>query len=145
MTLTTRTKVARMAVLPPFAATLFLSAALLFCVQPMFAKMVLPLLGGAPGVWNTAMMFFQTALLAGYAYAHVVARRVPPVAQGPVHLAVLAAGFIFLPLGIAADWTPPADAWPIAWLLALLAATVGLPFLAVFAGLVYGLRAIIPR
>src|SRR3954454_10371066 len=58
-----------------YAVTLFLSAFLLFLIQPLFAKLVLPLLGGSPGVWNTCMVFFQSALLAGYAYAHFVSRR----------------------------------------------------------------------
>jgi hypothetical protein len=124
---------ARAGLLPLFAATLFLSAALLFAVQPMVAKMVLPLLGGAPAVWNTAMLFFQGALLAGYAYAHLLARHLRPGAQVAAHLAVLAAGFLFLPLGLAEGWAPPADASPILWLLALLSASVGLPFLALSA------------
>ena len=64
-----------------FAITLFLSAFLLFLVQPLFAKLVLPLLGGSPGVWNTCMVFFQSALLAGYAYAHFVSRRVSIIWQ----------------------------------------------------------------
>ena len=61
-------------ILPLFAITLFVSALLLFWVQPMFSRMVLPTLGGSPAVWNTAMVFFQTALLAGYLYAHLVSR-----------------------------------------------------------------------
>jgi hypothetical protein len=74
-----------------FAATLFCSALLLFAVQPMFAKMVLPSLGGAPSVWSVAMVFFQGALLVGYGYAHLIARRLT-VGQGAlVHLGVLAA------------------------------------------------------
>src|SRR6478672_4927667 len=74
-----------------FAVTLFASALLLFAVQPMFTKMVLPLLGGAPAVWSIAMVFFQAALLIGYAYAHLLSRTLN-VAQGAlVHLAVLAA------------------------------------------------------
>src|SRR5262245_50434460 len=74
---------------PLFAATLFGSALLLFAVQPMFAKMVLPRLGGSPSVWSVAMVFFQAALLAGYAYAHLLARTLP-VGQGAfVHLGVL--------------------------------------------------------
>jgi hypothetical protein len=123
----------RAAVLPLFAATLFLSASLLFVVQPMMAKLVLPLLGGAPAVWNTAMLFFQGALLAGYAYAHLLVRHLGPRLQVGAHLAVLAAGFLFLPLGLPAGWSPPPDASPIPWLLALLGVSVGLPFLAVAA------------
>ena len=62
-----------------FAAAIFVSAFLLFWVQPLFSKMVLPLLGGAPAVWNTAMMFFQLLLLAGYGYAHLLSRILPMV------------------------------------------------------------------
>lgn len=62
-----------------YAATLFVSALLLFSIQPMFAKMVLPKLGGAPAVWSVAMVFFQTVLLAGYAYAHLVNRLLAPM------------------------------------------------------------------
>ena len=74
-----------------YAATLFLSALLLFVVQPMFTKMVLPRLGGAPTVWSVAMVFFQAALLAGYAYAHLVVRRLPLGLGALIHLGVLAA------------------------------------------------------
>src|ERR1043165_3560246 len=80
-----------------FAATLFASALLLFAVQPLFTKMVLPMLGGAPSVWSVAMVFFQAALLAGYAYAHLVARTLS-VGQGAlVHLGMLAAAALTLP------------------------------------------------
>src|SRR5262245_15750311 len=83
------------------AITLFLSALLLFAVQPMFAKMVLPRLGGAPTVWSVAMVFFQAALLVGYAYAHLVIRVLPLGIGALVHLAVLGAAAITLPIGIA--------------------------------------------
>src|SRR5207253_8761961 len=74
-----------------YAATLFLSALLLFLVQPMFTKMVLPKLGGAPTVWSVAMVFFQAALLAGYAYAHLLVRRLPLGLGSLLHLGILAA------------------------------------------------------
>src|SRR5262245_8502292 len=91
-----------------FAATLFLSALLLFLVQPMFTKMVLPKLGGAPTVWSVAMVFFQAALLAGYAYAHLLVRRLPLGSGALVHLGVLAAAALTLPIGIAQGFgTPP--------------------------------------
>src|SRR5688572_33121479 len=64
-----------------FGATLFMSAALIFCVQPMFARMALPQLGGSPNVWNTCVVFFQAALLTGYLYAHVITTRLPLGAQ----------------------------------------------------------------
>ena len=116
-----------------FAAALFLAAFLVFSVQPMFARMALPLLGGAPAVWNTAMVFFQGALLAGYAYAHLLATRLAPRRQPLVHLAVLGAAALVLPIAVAAGWQPPAEATPIPWLLALLAVSVGAPFVAVAA------------
>jgi len=116
-----------------FSLTLALSALLLFLVQPMAGRLVLPLLGGSPAVWTTAMVFFQAMLLAGYAWAHLLASRLSLVRQGMVHLAVLAAGLLVLPIALPAGAAPPADAFPIPWLLALLTATVGLPFFALAA------------
>src|SRR5947209_10742773 len=75
------------------ALTLFLSSSLLFLVQPMIAKMILPLLGGTPAVWNTCMVFFQAGLLAGYSYAHVSTTWLRTRRQVTVHIAVL-----FLPI-----------------------------------------------
>ena len=115
---------------PLFIATVFVNAALLFSVQPMFARLVLPLLGGVPAVWNTALVFFQTALLAGYAYAWMVSARLPLRAQLPAHLVVMAVPLLALPIAVPAGWAPPADASPVAWQLMLMAATVGLPFFA---------------
>ena len=106
------------AVVPLYAGTLFVSALLLFWVQPLIAKMMLPLLGGAPAVWNTAMMFFQLVLLGGYGYAHLVTRLRTLRVQAAVHLAVLAGGFVFLPFAIGADAAPPADGSPVFWELA---------------------------
>jgi hypothetical protein len=116
-----------------FAATLFASALLLFAVQPMFTKMVLPKLGGAPSVWSVAMVFFQTALLVGYAYAHLLARTLS-VGQGAlVHLGVLAAAALTLPIGIAHGFgVPPSEGIGL-WLVALFAASIGLPFAALSA------------
>src|ERR671929_2416671 len=91
-----------------FAGTLFASALLLFAVQPMFTKMVLPMLGGAPSVWSVAMVFFQAALLAGYAYAHLLARTLDVRQADLVHLGVLAVAAPTLPIGIAQGFgTPP--------------------------------------
>jgi hypothetical protein len=120
-------------VMPLFAVTLFASALLLFCVQPLFVKLLLPLLGGSPGVWNTAMVFFQGALLAGYAYAHLTTRFLPPRGQVLLHLLLLAVAVLALPIGVAAGWSPPVDRSPIAWLLAALGASIGLPFFVVSA------------
>src|SRR5436853_5559237 len=87
-----------------YIATVFLSAALLFVVQPMFTKMVLPQLGGAAAVWSVAMVFFQTTLLAGYAYAHALTRFAPGRASVVIHLAVMIVACFALPLHIASGW-----------------------------------------
>src|ERR1700754_2229457 len=84
-----------------YAATIFLSALLLFLMQPMFTKMVLPRLGGAPQVWSVAMVFFQAALLAGYGYAHALTRYAPGRTSVIVHLAVMVIACVALPLHIA--------------------------------------------
>jgi len=116
-----------------FTITLTLSAGLLFWVQPMFAKMVLPMLGGAPAVWNTSMVFFQASLLAGYAYAHYSTRHLDLRYQSLLHVIVLAFAFLALPIGVATGWSPPTSTTPVGWLLALLAASIGLPVFAVSA------------
>ncbi|HWA10536.1 MAG TPA: fused MFS/spermidine synthase [Opitutaceae bacterium] len=114
-----------------YALTICTSAALLFLMEPMFARLVLPLLGGAPAVWNTAMVFFQSALLAGYAYAHLLTSRLGTRAQAAGHLLVLLLPLAALPLAIPAGWTPPVAANPAFWLLGLMGVSVGLPFFAV--------------
>ena len=117
-----------------FAAAIFLSAALLFAVQPMFTKMVLPRLGGTPSVWSVAMVFFQAVLLAGYAYAHALTRYFPGKRSMVIHLVVMALAVVFLPLSIA-TWfgNPPSDATAALWLLGLFAASIGVPFFALSA------------
>jgi len=120
-------------VLVLFTATTFLSALLLFSVQPMFAKMVLPVLGGSPSVWAVALCFFQGALLAGYAYAHVLMTRVPAQAAGIVHLAVCLLAFVVLPIALPKNWGEPPAGEPYLWQLGLFAVAVGLPFFAVSA------------
>jgi hypothetical protein len=117
-------------VLPLYTLTIFLAAGLLFLVQPLFARMALPLLGGAPAVWNTAMVFYQAALLAGYAYAHVATRVLGVRRQAALHLALLLLPLAVLPVRVPPGWHPPADANPVPWLLALLTVAVGLPFFA---------------
>lgn len=114
-----------------YTATIFLGATLLFLLQPMFARMVLPLLGGSPAVWNTAMVFFQAVLLAGYAYAHASLRQLGTRRQPLWHLPVMLLPFAVLPVAVRSGWTPPADANPAGWLLALMAVAIGLPFLVV--------------
>src|SRR3989440_492449 len=117
-----------------YAAAIFLSAALLFAVQPMFTKMVLPRLGGSPSVWSVAMVFFQAVLLAGYAYAHALTSYLPGRRSVIVHLAVMIAATLFLPLAIATWWSrPPADATAAIWLLGLFTVSIGLPFFALSA------------
>ena len=116
-----------------FAATMFVGAALLFWVQPLFTKMVLPLLGGSPSVWNTAMVFFQAALLCGYGYAHLLTRYLEPRSQCLAHLCLLGAAALALPIGIAEGWRPDSDAPPALWLLGLLFVSIGAPFFAVAA------------
>jgi hypothetical protein len=116
-----------------FTITLTLSAGLLFWVQPMFAKMVLPMLGGAPAVWNTSMVFFQASLLTGYAYAHYSTRYLDLRYQSLLHVIVLAFAFLALPISVATGWSPPTSTTPVGWLLALLTVSIGLPFFAVSA------------
>jgi hypothetical protein len=116
-----------------YAGTLFLSALLLFAVQPMFTKMILPRLGGAPAVWSVAMVFFQAALLAGYAYAHLLARMLRPQRAAFVHVAVLAVASMALPIGISQDFTSPPEGAVVLWLFGLIAASIGLPFTALAA------------
>ncbi len=116
-----------------FTLTTFLSALLLFAVQPMFAKMVLPVLGGSPSVWAVAMLFFQAALLAGYCYAHLLLRFVPVVTTGFIHLAVSVLAFIVLPIGLPAWFGEPPAGEPYLWQLGLFSVAVGLPFFAVAA------------
>ncbi len=120
-------------VLPGFVATLFLSAGLMFLIEPMVAKMVLPRLGGTPAVWSTCLVFFQATLLLGYAYAHALARLLPLPGQILVHLAVLLPlAAIFLPVDLGAGAPSPGES-PAPWLLLRLACVAGLPVFAISA------------
>jgi hypothetical protein len=111
-----------------YAVGLFVSAFLLFAVQPMFTKMVLPLLGGAPSVWSVAMVFFQAALLCGYAYAHFIVRRMPFGTGALAHLGLLAVAAATLPIAVTQNLgSPPTDNIPI-WLVGILTLSIGLPF-----------------
>jgi hypothetical protein len=94
----------------------------------MFSKMVLPLLGGAPAVWTTCMLFFQVVLLGGYAYAHLLPRWIGPRRHTFLHLVLFLVSTAFLPLQVARGWVPPADANPVPWLVGLLAVSLGIPF-----------------
>ena len=111
-----------------FASVLFLNALLLFWVQPLFAKMVLPILGGSPSVWSTCMLFFQAALLAGYAYAHAGVGWLGIRRQAAVHGILVWAPLFLLPIGVPQVGAGIATREPISWLLMVLATGVGLPF-----------------
>ena len=113
-----------------YTLTLFLSASLLFIVQPMFTRLVVPLLGGSPAVWNAGQAFFQMALLGGYAYAYATSRWVKPRWQIVLHLTLGLAplALLMLPIRIPPGWIPPTDSNPLPWLLGLLTLAVGLPF-----------------
>jgi len=115
-------------VLAVYTAAIFVSALLLFSVQPLFAKMVLPRLGGSPAVWSVAMVFFQSLLLAGYAYAHFLMRIKSRAVPAAVHLALLAVAFFTLPLSIASGWGEPPTSGYALWLLGLFVVSIGLPF-----------------
>jgi hypothetical protein len=115
-----------------FAATLFVSAFLLFLIQPMIAQMILPLLGGTPQVWNTCMVFFQAALLGGYGYTHSATTYWPVRRQTLFQIALLALPFVFflLPFGIG-SWTPAVNFNPVWSVFYILILSVGLPFFVV--------------
>lgn len=112
-----------------YAVTIFLSAFLLFQVQPLLGKYILPWFGGMPAVWTTCMLFFQALLLAGYAYAHASNTWLTPRRQAIVHLVLLLLSLAFLPIAPADYWRPHGDEWPTGHILLLLAATVGVPYL----------------
>jgi spermidine synthase len=116
---------------PLFVTTILLGSFLLFLVQPMVARMALPRLGGAPAVWNSAMLVYQALLLGGYAYAHWLGR-VPLRRQAVIHLAVLAAAALWLPLGLMA-LEMPVNAEPAIWVPWLLGASIGPLFFAISA------------
>ena len=111
-----------------YGLTLFVSALLLFSIQPMFAKMVLPKLGGAPAVWSVAMVFFQTTLLAGYAYAHVLNRTLRSRRVAMLHLVLVAVTAMALPIAVAPGWSAPPPDGAALWLFGLFAISIGLPF-----------------
>ena len=94
----------------------------------MMAKMILPMLGGTPAVWNTCMLFYQAALLGGYGYVHAITSVIDPRRQVLLHVILLAVPLALLPIGLPAGWTPPDQASPIVWVLLLLAVAIGFPF-----------------
>src|SRR6185295_2549098 len=110
-----------------YAATIFLSSFLLFLVQPLIARLILPWFGGSAAVWTTCMLFFQMLLLAGYAYAHALGK-LAGRRQAMVHTALLLAALATLPIMPAESWKPTGEQEPISRILLLLGATVGLPY-----------------
>ncbi len=111
-----------------YAATIFLSSFLLFLVQPLIARLILPWFGGTAAVWTTCMLFFQSMLLAGYAYAHASEAKLAPRAQAVLHAALLAAAVALLPIAPGESWKPQGGEEPIRHILLLLTAAVGLPY-----------------
>jgi SAM-dependent methyltransferase len=114
--------------MPLHAATVFLGAFLLFLVQPLLARQILPWFGGAAIVWTLCMVFFQLVLLLGYAYAHALASRASGRAQAAIHIALLAASLLALPVAPDPSWKPRGGDNPVTGILALLFATIGLPY-----------------
>jgi len=112
-----------------FGLTLFLSGALLFLVEPMFAKMALPKLGGAPAVWNICTVFYQALLLGGYAFSHQLAKRLTPRRAALVQVGIVSVVFFFLPIRLPEMLDSPLKHNPTLWLLLLLTIGMGLPFL----------------
>src|SRR5215212_1499485 len=124
--------------MPLFSATIFISAALLFLVEPMFAKFILPLFGSTPAVWTGSMLFFQAALLAAYLYVHATTTWLGARKQAWLHLAVVSLPLLLFllsgPLAVPSEgWAPSSQSNPIFLLLGLMLVAVGLPFFAIAA------------
>src|SRR5207302_10408662 len=124
-----RTEVIRypLAATLPYATTIFLSSFLLFLVQPIIAKQILPWFGGSAGVWTTCLVFFQSVLLAGYAYADWTTR-LGSRRQAYLHVALLAVSLACLPIIASSSWKPQGSEEPVLRILLLLGATIGLPY-----------------
>jgi SAM-dependent methyltransferase len=112
----------------PYALAIFSGAFLLFQVQPLIGKYILPWFGGGPGVWTTCLLFFQVVLLGGYAYAHLLSTRLRPRTQAIVHGVLLVAAMLMLPIAPSADWKLHVGGNPTAHILLLLAGTIGVPY-----------------
>jgi hypothetical protein len=112
----------------PFAVTIFAGAFLLFLVQPLISKFILPWFGGGPGVWTTCLLFFQIVLLAGYAYAHVSTRLFSPRTQAALHAVLLVGALLLLPITPSVQWKPLSNEEPTLKILALLGICLGLPY-----------------
>src|SRR5438067_10256880 len=111
-----------------FAAAITLSAFLIFLVQPLVAKQILPWFGGSAAVWTTCMVFFQTALLAGYGYADWAPRRLGIRRHARIHAVLALVSLIALPITVSTFWKPEGSTMPILGILGLLTATIGLPY-----------------
>ena len=111
-----------------YALTIFVSAFLLFLIQPIIAKQILPWFGGTAAVWTTCLVFFQFALLAGYFYSDWLTRKVTPKRQAVIHIALVAVAILLLPIIPDVGWKPNGDESPSLRILALMAATIGLPY-----------------
>jgi hypothetical protein len=111
-----------------FASTILLSAFLLFLVQPIIAKQILPWFGGTSAVWTTCLVFFQVLLLAGYTYSHLTTRHLSPTRQAQLHIALLLASLAFLPIIPSVALKPAGEADAALAIIVLLAATIGLPY-----------------
>jgi spermidine synthase len=112
----------------PYALSIFTGAFLLFQVQPIIGKYILPWFGGGPGVWTTCLLFFQTLLLGGYAYAHLLSTRLAPKRQAIVHIGLLVLSLALLPITPSESWKNFSAADPTWHILLLLTATIGLPY-----------------
>ena len=117
----------------PFLLAIFLSAFLLFQLQPIIARFILPAYGGTPAVWTACMMFFQVALLCGYLYAHLLANFVPAKRQPIVHISLLVLSLLLLPVGTPDSWSPAAGGFPAIEIVVLLSISVGIPFVLISA------------
>src|SRR5918999_2263966 len=111
-----------------YAGTIFLSSFLLFLVQPLIARLILPWFGGSAAVWTTCMLFFQALLLAGYAYAHLLVRFSRRRWEPLIHSALLVVALATLPIAPNELWKPTGTEDPVLWILLLLGASVGLPY-----------------
>ncbi|POZ52273.1 fused MFS/spermidine synthase [Methylovulum psychrotolerans] len=118
----------RLSLILLFATTLFTSASLMFVLQPLFGKILLPLLGGSPAVWNTCMVFYQSILFLGYLYAHTLSTRLSASQQILVHASIILLSVLALPVGLPEQVTPPTEGNPTWWLLSTLGLAIGLPF-----------------
>src|SRR5512143_1503891 len=111
-----------------YALTIFIGAFLLFQVQPLMGKYILPWYGGGPGVWTTCMVFFQLLLLGGYAYAHLSTRLLRPKSQVVLHLSLVLVALLLLPIVPGDTWKPDSTTNPVFHILALLIVNLGLPY-----------------